>query len=116
MRFFPRHVSPKGAFADLRDVLRIRHAYQIWFMLAALVVTGAILFGFYKDSIFEVPYKRDIIFVENWRADRSLDEIIAQQKIDEEARKEREAEQKARAEKRRQEFKKIDDSLKAVGI
>lgn len=111
-----RHVSSVGPLQDLRDALRIRHRYQLWFLLAALVVTGMILFGFYLDSYFERPYKREIIYVQNWRADRTLDEIIAQQKIDEEKRLKREAEEKARAEKRRLEYKKIDDQLKAMGL
>ncbi|MFL9839984.1 hypothetical protein ABS767_03320 [Sphingomonas sp. ST-64] len=118
MRFFKpdRPVSPVGALADLRSVLRIRHRYQVWFLLAAAIVTGLILFGFYKDSLFVAPYKREIIYFENWRADRTLDEIIAQQKIDEPIRQKRLAEEKARKEKRRQEYKKIDDKLKEMGI
>ncbi|QDX27318.1 hypothetical protein FPZ54_15780 [Sphingomonas suaedae] len=118
MRFFKpdRPISPVGALADLRNALRIRHAYQWWFLLAAAIVTGLILFGFYQDSAFKAPYKREIIYFENWRADRTLDEIIAQQKIDEPIRQKRLAEEKARAEKRRQEYKKIDDKLKELGI
>jgi hypothetical protein len=111
-----RHVSSVGPLQDLRNVLRIRHRYQLWFLLLAFAVTGAILLAFYFDSYFEREYKREIVYVQNWRADRSLDEIIAQQKIDEAARLKREAERKARAEKRRLEYKKIDDGLKAIGI
>lgn len=118
MRFFKpdRPISPVGALADLRNALRIRHRYQFWFLLAAAIVTGLILFGFYKDSVFKAPYKREIIYFQNWRADRTLDEIIAQQKIDEPIRQKKIAEEKAKAEKRRQEYKKIDDKLKEIGI
>lgn len=118
MIFFRRNrqISSVGPLQDLRNVLRIRHAYQVWFLLAAFAVTGTILLGFYFDSYFERAYKREIIYVQNWRADRTLDEIVAQQKIDEAARQKREAEAKARTEKRRLEYKKIDDQLKAIGI
>lgn len=113
---FNRQASSVGPLQDLRNVLRIRHRYQVWFMLAAAAVTGLVLLGFYLDSYMERPYKREIIYVESWRADRSLEEILAKQKVDEEIRLKREAELKEKAEKRRQEFKKIDDRLKAVGI
>lgn len=111
-----RHVSSVGPLQDLRDVLRIRHRYQLWFLLAAFATTALILTGFYLDSYFERAYKREIIYVQNWRADRTLDEIIAQQKIDEEKRQKLEAEAKAKAEKKRLEYKKIDDQLKAMGL
>lgn len=111
-----KHVSSVGPLQDLRDVLRIRHRYQLWFLLAAFATTGLILTGFYFDSYFERAYKREIIYVQNWRADRTLDEIVAQQKIDEEARQKREAEARAKAEKKRLEYKKVDDRLKSWGI
>lgn len=111
-----RHVSSVGPLQDLRDVLRIRHRYQLWFLLAAFATTALILTGFYLDSYFERAYKREIIYVQNWRADRTLNEIIAQQKIDEEKRQKLEAEAEARAEKKRLEYKKIDDQLKAMGL
>jgi hypothetical protein len=111
-----RHSSPRGALSDLREVLRIRHGYQWGFLFAAFCVTALILGGLAKDAYFEKPYKREIIYVENWRADRSLDEIVAQQKIDQAKREKEQAEAKAKAEKRRLEWKKIDDQLKSFGI
>lgn len=111
-----KHVSSVGPLQDLRDALRIRHGYQIWFMLAAFATTALILTGFYLDSYFERAYKREIVYVQNWRADRTLDEIIAQQKIDEEARQKRVAEAKAKSEKKRLEYKKVDDQLKSWGL
>lgn len=118
MRWFkPQHrISTVGALSDLRSVLRIRHWYQLWFMLAAAAVTGAVLWGFWKDANIKAPYKREIIYVENWRADRTIEEIIAQQKIDEPIRQKRIEEEKARREKRRQEFEKIDSALRDYGI
>lgn len=113
---FPKNASPRGAISDLRETLRMRHGYQWGFMAAALVVTLLILGGLAKDSYFEAPYKREIIYVQNWRADRSLQEIIAQQKIDQAKREKEQAEIKAKAEKRRQEWKQIDDGLKRYGI
>lgn len=115
MKMF-RHTSSRGALSDLREALRMRHGYQWGFLALAFVVTALILIGLAKDAYFEKPYKRDIIYVQNWRADRSLDEIIAQQKIDQAKREKVEAAAKAKAEKRRLEWKKIDDNLKSYGI
>lgn len=111
-----RHASPRGAFSDLREALRIRYRYQWGFMFAAFCVTALILAGLAKDAYFEVPYKREIIYVQNWRADRSLEEIIAQQKIDQAKREKEQAEAAAKAEKRRREWQQIDDKLKEFGI
>ena len=111
-----KHVSSVGPLQDLRDVLRIRHRYQFGFLPAAFAPTGLTLAGFYFDCYFERAYKREIIYVQNWRADRSLDETMAQQKIYEEARQKREGEAKAKAEKRRLEYKKVDDKLKSWGL
>ncbi|ODP39026.1 hypothetical protein [Sphingomonas turrisvirgatae] len=112
----PTKISSRGALSDLRETLRMRHGYQWGFMGAALVVTVLILAGLAKDAYFERPYKREIVYVQNWRADRSLEEIVAQQKIDQAKREKVEAEARAKAEKRRLEWKKIDDNLKSYGI
>ena len=111
-----RHLSPLRAVRDLRGFLKLRHRYEPLFMLGAFLVTLLVVAAVFKDSYFERAYKREIIYVQNWRADRTLDEIIAQQKIDEAKRQKIEAEFKAKADKRQREWKKIDDSLKEWGI
>lgn len=112
LRFF----SPLKAVRDLRGFLKLRHRYELMFMFAAFFVTMLVVAAVFKDSYFEKEYKREIIFVQNWRADRTLQEIVAQQKIDQARRDKAEAEFKAKAEKRRREWQKIDDGLKKWGI
>ena len=112
LKFF----SPLRAARDLRMFLKLRHRYELFFMFGAFFVTLLIVAALFKDSYFEKQYKREIIYVQNWRADRSIDEIIAQQKIDEAARLKREAEFKAKADKRQREWKKVDDKLREWGI
>jgi hypothetical protein len=81
------------------------------------MVTVTILVGFYLDSgDLKRPYKRDIQYVENWRLDRTDEEIVAAQKADLVTRKKREAEEKARQEKNRQALKRLDDALSRWGI
>ncbi len=111
-----RHLSPLRAVRDLRGFLKLRHRYELGFMFAAFLVTMLIVAAMFKDSYFEREYKRDIIYVQNWRADRTLKEIVAQQKIDQARREKLEAEARAKAEQRRREWQKIDDGLKDWGI
>ncbi|MCP3732665.1 hypothetical protein M9978_19790 [Sphingomonas sp. MG17] len=111
-----KFLSPLRAVRDLRGFLKLRHRYELGFMLAAFFVTVLIVAALFKDSYFEKQYKREIIFVQNWRADRTLNEIIAQQKIDEAKRLKREAEFKKKADERQRQWKKIDDGLKEWGI
>jgi hypothetical protein len=112
LKFF----SPLRAVRDLRIFLKLRHRYEPLFMLAAFIVTLLVVAAVFKDSYFEKEYRREIIYVQNWRADRSMAEILAQQKIDEAKRLKAEAEFKARADKRQREWKKVDDKLREWGI
>nr|WP_286207769.1 hypothetical protein [Hephaestia sp. MAHUQ-44] len=109
-------MSPLRAYRDLRLFLGQRHPHQVLFGLLAIVVTGLILGGFYHDSHFEKPYKRNIIYVEQWRADRSDAEILAQQKIDMKIKAKQIAEFEAAREKRRAQFERIDNQLTAWGF
>lgn len=66
----------------------------------AIVLPALILVGFYADGKTNLaPPRRTLIYAENWRADRTDAEIVAQQKIDAEAKAEF-AREKQRAYKR----------------
>lgn len=115
MSFLSR-LSPVGAFRDLRLFFATREPYELWFLIAAMAATGFILFAFVKDSHFEKVYRPHIVYFEQWRLDRPDSEIVAQQKIDQ-AKKDRvEAAQRAREEKLRASFKRLDDKLDKWGI
>lgn len=62
----------------------------------AVLVTTIIIIVFFVDATINTAPPRQIIYVDNWRADRSDAEIVAQQKKDQalraEARKARQAE------------------------
>lgn len=90
---FPRPVSPRRAYADLRAVLARRGRHQVIAGTLAIVLPAIIVLGFWADAKTNTaPPRRQLIYVDNWRADRSDAEIIAQQKIDQAAREERTAE------------------------
>jgi hypothetical protein len=116
MSMFTRF-SPLRALGDLGDFLRSRKPYEVGFMMLSIAVTWTVILVFSRDTNVAPDYvEPDIIYVQSYAENRSEAEIVAQQKADlpkELARKK--AIEDAR-EKRRLEFKKIDDKLKSWGI
>lgn len=90
----PRPSSPAHAWRDLLAFLAERGRYKFLFAAISLGMPALIVTGFYFDSKVEV--KPQLIYVQNWRADRTDEEIKAQQKIDQAIR------ERALAERRRQ--------------
>ncbi|MBB4087232.1 hypothetical protein ACLN6N_11120 [Sphingomonas carotinifaciens] len=115
MSFFGRF-SPRRAYQDLRLFLSHRQPYELGFLALAVGITGFFVYAFARDDYVPVPYKPDIVYVEQWSADRTDAEIVAQQKIDYFKKKKMLAEQKAAEEAKRAEFKKVDDALSRWGI
>ncbi len=115
MSFFGRF-SPMRAIRDLRFFLSQRQPYELVFLMIAVGITGFFIYAFARDDYVPVPYKPDIIYVEQWPADRTDVQIKAQQKIDYVKKKERLAEEKAAKDQRQAEFKKVDDALSKWGI
>jgi hypothetical protein len=113
---FLRFFSPLGAIRDLRVFLATRRRHELGFMALSLVVTLLILVAFVKDSHFEKPYERNIIYVEQWPITRTDEQIKAQQKIDQAKKTIRLAELKKRREAKQAEFKRLDDKLEAWGF
>ena len=116
MSFLTRF-SPLRAVRDLRVYLAQREKYELGFFALALGITGIVLFAFLRDANdIKTPYKPTIIYVQQWRADRTDAQIVAQQKIDQVEKDKRIAEQKAEQAKVQAQYKKLDDHLKALGI
>jgi hypothetical protein len=115
MQFF-RRFSPFRAYRDLRRFLAQRKPYELGFLALAILLTGLTLIGFYKDSNIEPVYRPNIIYVQQWPANRTDAQIVAQQKIDQVAKEKQEAEVKKREDETRAEFKRLDDKLNKLGI
>jgi hypothetical protein len=115
MAFFARF-APGRAYRDLRMFLAQRKPYELYFLIAALAVTSGAIALFARNDI-PVEYKPpEVIYVQQWRADRSEAEILAQQKIDQAKKEKEDAELKRLQDKRRADFKKVDDAMKRWGI
>lgn len=115
VRYFARF-NPLRAVRDLRFFLAQRQPYELWFGMLAIVLTGLLLIGFVKDSHVERPYKPNIVYVEQWRGDRTDAQIVAQQKVDQVAVDKRKAEIERRQKAVQAQFKRMDDKLKAYGL
>lgn len=116
MRKALQRFQPAGAWADLRYFLKHRQPHQIVFFTLAVALTVLALLAFVHDSHFVPEYHRDIVYVKQWRLDRTNAEIIAQQKIDGIEQTRRVGEEKRRQEANHQALKKIDDGLRRWGI
>lgn len=114
---FLRHFSPLRAWRDLRYYIGTRQRHQLGFMGVALALTYVMVVGvIYESRIPPKPYHRDIIYVQQWPANRTDAEIVAQQKIDGIEQTKRENELKRLQAERRAQFKKVNDGLKAYGL
>lgn len=113
---FLKFFSPVTAWRDLRFFLATRKRHELGFLALSLVVTLLILVAFVKDSHFEKPYERNIIYVEQWPITRTDDQIRAQQKIDQAKRNIERAELEKRRKAKQAEFKRLDDKLESWGF
>lgn len=111
-----RFIAPMRAYQDLRLFLSQRRKHELVFLALSMAITYLIIFYMIHDSKIVRDDRPVIIYVQQWPANRTDAQIIAQQKIDvvdqikrEEAEKKRQAENQAA-------WKRIDDGLKKYGI
>lgn len=115
MQFFAR-MSPLRALRDLRLFLHQRQPHELGFLVLAILITGFFIFAFAKDSHIEKVYKPDIVYVQQWRLDRSEAEILAQQKVDQAKKDKEQAALEKEQAKTRAEFQRLDDKMKRWGL
>ena len=112
MAVFPRPSRPSVVWADLKLFFSTRRPHQWVFATLAVACPVLIILGFVHDSHFEREYHRQVRYVDSWSADRTPEEIRAQQMAYDKVDKERQAE----LERRREPFRKLDAQLNAMGI
>ena len=104
MSWFPRPVSPRAAFADLRAFMRQRSREQVIGFALALLVTAIIIIEFIIDAKINTAPPPTIVYVEQWNANRTDAEIVAQQKKDQ-------AELEAARKERQEQFQRLQNQL-----
>jgi hypothetical protein len=105
----PRPASPKALIADLRSFASQRPPHQWVAVALAIAMPIAIIILFITDGRTNIEPKAQLIYVESWPANRTDEQIKAEQKIDQAAR------DKARREHQAQ-FKRLDDKLERLGL
>ena len=104
MPWFPRPVGPRAAFKDLAAFMRQRSREQVIGAMLAILATTIIVIEFLVDSKINTAPPPQIVYVDQWNANRTDAEIVRQQKVDQ-AKKE-----EAQRERQRQ-FRKLEKDL-----
>ncbi len=112
MAIFPRAVSPRAAWRDLRTAIAQPRKHRIVFAALSLALPAGIFLAMFNQAKVDeewIPPK--ITYIRQWSADRSIAEVRAQQAVD--LPKELAA-KKARedaAEARRQSYRRVADEF-----
>lgn len=109
MMRLPRPASPKAFWRDLKSVFAERSPHQWVAGTLAVAIPLGIFTIFALDRVDAGDAPEQIIYVESWPLDRTIDQTVAKQEEDERRRQEWE---KAR----RESFQRLDDSLNNMGI
>jgi len=104
MSWYPRPVSPRAAFTDLRAFMSHTSREQRIGATLALLATTIIVIVFFVDSKINTAPPPQLIYVEQWRADRTDAEIIADQKKHQAARE-------AALKERQRQFQELENKL-----
>lgn len=116
MAIFPRPVSPLRAIRDLRFFLAQRQKHELVFAFLSIAITVLLIAGFYVDSHFEKPWKRDIQYFETYKLDRTDEEIRARLAKDFERDKVVKAKLAAEKQKRMESFQRLDKKMDDLGL
>ena len=104
MSWFPRPVSPRAAYNDLRAFLSHSSREQRIGAALAVLATTIIVIEFFVDSKINTAPPPQIIYADSWNANRTDDEIKADQKKDQAARE-------AALKERQRQFQELENKL-----
>ena len=104
MSWFPKPVGPRAAYNDLRAFMRQRSREQVIGAMLAILVTAIIVIEFLVDSKIGTAPPPQVVYANSWPADRTDQQIVAQQKIDQ-------AKRDAAAKEKQRQFQKLEKQL-----
>ena len=105
----PRPSRPSVVWEDLRAFFKQRSRHHWWAGALAVAIPLAILAGFYVDSYIHGRPRPQVIYINNWPADRSDAEIRAKQQADV-------AREQAIRDERRRQFQRLEKQAERLGI
>ncbi len=107
----PRPSGPKALWADLKAVFGAKGPHRL--LSAGLAILMPLIgFALFYFSPVKTPYRpADIIYVQQWSADRSAADIAAQQAIDGPRERQARAEQMAHEESRKRALRTLAKTL-----
>ena len=105
----PRPASPRALWADMKAFWRYRPRHQWVAAVLAMLVPVGIVSAFYIDAGTNTRPRQTVTTVEIWPANRSDEQIKADQNR-------RQAEADRRANERRDQFRRVDETLNRLGI
>ena len=105
----PRPSSPRALWADTRAFFSGRSRHHLVAAAIAILMPAAMILLFYTDGRTNIAPKPQIIFVESWTADRTDEQIKADQV-------KHQAEREAKQKERQRQFKALDERLEKMGI
>jgi hypothetical protein len=104
MSWFPRPSSPIAAIKDLAAFMRQRSREQLIGASLAVLVTAIIVIEFLVDAQLGTAPPPQIVYVEQWPANRTDAQIAADQKKDQ-------AEKEAFQKEKQRQFQKLENQL-----
>ena len=105
----PRPASARALWADMKAFWRYRPRHQWVAAVLAILMPVAIVAAFYIDAGTNTRPRQTVTRAEIWPADRTDEQIKADQNR-------RQAEVDRRASERREQFRKVDRALNRLGI
>lgn len=117
MAIFPKRVPLRDAWRDLRDFVRAPRPHKMVFVTAALAAPAGLFLALTQQARVDADYiPPKIVYVQQWKADRTIAQIKAQQASDlpaELAEKKRIADAK---EERRRQFERVANVMDKLGL
>jgi hypothetical protein len=105
----PRPSSPRALWADLRAFSASRGRHHWAAAGLAVLIPTALVVLFYVDGKTNIEPGPQLIYAQSWSADRTDEQIKADQVVHQ---KKREAKQK----ERQRQYQKVENQLKKIGL
>lgn len=117
MSIIPRPSSPRVAWRDAVTFMRQRRPHQIVFLALAIAIPILVFLAFINE-FNRTPewHPPEVMYVQQWSADRTRAEIAAQQARDLPAELAKKKQLEQWQAERRAQFKRARDALRKVGI